>query len=765
MGTIFQIAKSELKSLFCSPIAWLVLVIYTFQLSYGFTEMLNDKLMNSVMGQRMDNLTFDIFISGFGAPLFKTVISSLFLYVPLLTMGLMSREYSSGSIKLLLSSPITEVQIILGKYFAMLLCGVIMISIVVVYIIFGDFAIKDMDLPLLISGLVGIYLLFCLYSAIGLFFSCITSYQIVAALSTLVTIIFLQLSGGLFQTVPFIRDITFWLGINSHGLINGLFSSNSVVYYLLLTSMFIVFSILNTRFQRKNISYVKKGMQYTGVFLVTLFLGYFTSRQQTTFYWDFTRFDQATLTPKSQKILDRINGKPVLTSYINFMGNPSLVEKGYPAKINGDRLVFSQYVRFKPNIKMDYVYYYDNVQTCHSDGCGLPDHDEFIKLAQKTAKINSINFEKAPTGDDVRKIIDASETENGFVRTFEVDGLPKAYIRMYVGELSPYPGESDISTAMAVMLDGAVKIGFVSGHGERDLEGTGDQDYSGLPNSRDSRNTLINTGFNPLKLKVEDSIPDDVDIIVIADMKEPFTEDELENIENYIDRGGNIVINTDINRSKQMEPLLKLLGVEMVPGILAQCNQGYTPTVVFSYFADNKMVNSYLPNLKERRIPIVMKGGVGLIKKVDKGYDVEPLLVARKGTWDVTSTSNPDEIVEDSLAAINTTETYNTALTLTKERGDKEQRILIFGDADWFSKGELNAGWTFAVANQPMITQMFKWLAYDKYPISFDKPELPDNELHYKFEHKGMSNFFFLFLFPFLWLVWGGVVLYKRKNK
>jgi len=104
-------------------------------------------------------------------------------------------------------------------------------------------------------------------------------------------------------------------------------------------------------------------------------------------------------------------------------------------------------------------------------------------------------------------------------------------------------------------------------------------------------------------------------------------------------------------------------------------------------------------------------------------------------------------------------------LSLTKEVGGKEQRILIFGDADWFSKGELNAGRSFSTGNHAMITNMFKWMSYDKYPMSFDRPSLPDNELYFKFEHKGMSNFFFLFLFPFLWLGWGSIVWYKRRAK
>jgi len=763
MSTIFQIAKSELKSLFCSPIAWFVLVIYTFQLGYGFTEMLNSKLVNGVMGQNLENLTFEVFISGFGSPLFKTVVSSLFLYIPLLTMGLMSREYSSGSIKLLLSSPITEVQIVLGKYFSMLAYGVIMMLIIAVYIIFGALAIKDIDLPLLIAAVAAIFLLFCFYSAIGLFFSCITSYQIVAALGTIFTMVFFQYVGGLFQTIPFVGEVTFWLSSSAHGLIRGLISSDHVFYFILLSTMFVVFSILNIKFQRQKKSILNKTLQYAAIFLLTLVIGYATSRPKTTLYWDVTRFKQATLTPKSQKILSWFNGEPILTSYVNFMGNPHIIDKGYPGNINGDKLTFGQYVRFKPDIKMRYVYYYENVQTCHSNGCETHDQNGFIELAKKTARINSINFNKALTGDDIRQDIDDKEAENGFVRTFEVDGLPKAYIRMYPNDLSPYPGENEISTALSAMHDGAEKIGFIAGHGERDLDGTADQDYSGFPNSRSTRHSLINKGFYPYKLKVEEQIPADVNIIVIADVKVPFSDEELENIENYIERGGNLVINTDINRMRQMEPLLQLLGVGTVSGILAQCNQGYPPTSVFTYFPDeNKMANSYLPGFKDRRIPIVMKGCVGLVKKSDKGFEVESLLEARQGTWNVVSTSNPDEIVEDSIAA-NTSAIYSTALSLTRRIENKEQRILIFGDSDWFSKGELSAGWTFAVANNAMITNMFKWMSYDKYPISFDRPSLPDNELYFKFKHKGMSNLFFLFLFPILWFIWGAIVWYRRR--
>ena len=120
MKTIYRIAKSELNSLFCSPIAWLVLVIFTFQMSMAFTDRIIWELKDFVINNReKDGMTAYFLLTGFGTPLFPGVLSYLYLYFPLLTMGLMSREFSSGSIKLLYSSPITSTQIVLGKYLSM----------------------------------------------------------------------------------------------------------------------------------------------------------------------------------------------------------------------------------------------------------------------------------------------------------------------------------------------------------------------------------------------------------------------------------------------------------------------------------------------------------------------------------------------------------------------------------------------------------------------------------------------------------------------
>ena len=98
MRIIFKIAKTELRDLFYSPIAWLILIIFTFQTGMLFSGTIHNFALSQEQGAAYGNLTYFIFASYNG--LFANVQTYLYLYIPLLTMGLMSRELGSGSIKL-----------------------------------------------------------------------------------------------------------------------------------------------------------------------------------------------------------------------------------------------------------------------------------------------------------------------------------------------------------------------------------------------------------------------------------------------------------------------------------------------------------------------------------------------------------------------------------------------------------------------------------------------------------------------------------------
>ena len=222
MKTIYKIARTELQTLFYSPVAWLILIVFTFQASMVFSNTMGGQVRSQSLGYGLYNATMAVFGGWNG--LFTAVQQYLYLYIPLLTMGLMSRELSSGSIKLLYSSPVTNTQIILGKYLSVMVYGLVLIAILSVFMLFSAIAIYEADIPAVLAGLLGLYLLICAYAAIGLFMSSITSYQVVAAMGTLAVLAVLNFVGGMWQDVDFVRDITYWLAINGRAneFINGL---------------------------------------------------------------------------------------------------------------------------------------------------------------------------------------------------------------------------------------------------------------------------------------------------------------------------------------------------------------------------------------------------------------------------------------------------------------------------------------------------------------------------------------------------------------
>jgi ABC-2 type transport system permease protein len=135
MKIIRKIALTELQALFCSPVAWLILIVFTFQAAMAFTSIFEMFVRNIELKYNVDNVTFRMF--GGQRGLFTTVQGYLYLYIPLLTMSLMSRELGSGSINLLYSSPVRNSQIILGKYLSMLVYGLVMVVILLVFVLWG----------------------------------------------------------------------------------------------------------------------------------------------------------------------------------------------------------------------------------------------------------------------------------------------------------------------------------------------------------------------------------------------------------------------------------------------------------------------------------------------------------------------------------------------------------------------------------------------------------------------------------------------------
>src|SRR5579872_6555115 len=243
MKTTWRIAKLELNTLFYSPIAWFLSIVFLFQCGLAYIERIDHVLTNQNLGgQYLQYINFST-ANVFGPPagMFMFILSKVYLYLPLITMGLISREVSSGTIKLLYSSPVKVSQVVYGKFVAMMGYNLLLVLILAIFGITGIINIQHADSGLIFSGLLGIYLLLCAYAAIGLFMSCLTSYQVVAAISTLVVFAMLDYVRTLWQGVDFVRNLTYFLSISgrtSH-MLAGLIETKDILYFLIVVIMFL----------------------------------------------------------------------------------------------------------------------------------------------------------------------------------------------------------------------------------------------------------------------------------------------------------------------------------------------------------------------------------------------------------------------------------------------------------------------------------------------------------------------------------------------
>ena len=764
MKTIYKMARTELQTLFYSPIAWLILVVFTFQASLVFSNGLAGCVRNQELGYGLYNVTMNVFAGWRG--IFTAMQQYLYLYIPLLTMGLMSRELSSGSIKLLYSSPVTNTQIILGKYLSMMIYNLVLMCIFAVYLIFAAITIKSADIPLILSGMLGLYLLACAYAAIGLFMSSITSYQVVAAMGTLAVLAVLNLVGGVWQDIEFVRDITYWLAINGRAqeFISGLICSEDVLYFVIVVALFLFLSIIRLQSRRQKTTWMTTVGKYGSVIVIAMLLGYLTSRPKLMCFYDTTATKQRTLTPNSQDIVAQMDGGLTITTFVNILEENYWI--GLPRNVNKDQKRLKMYTRFKPEIKMKYVYYYDKAKNPELDKAypSLSDRERMLKRAE----IWNLDSNMFMRPEEVRKMVDLRPEGNRFVRLLERDNGEKTFLRVF-DDIKRFPFETEISAAFKRLVMELPLVGFVKGHGERDCIREGDRDYNRFAQDKPFRYSLINQGFDFTEVTLDKPIPEQVDIIVIADMRSPMTENERANLDAYIARGGNLLIAGEPRRQEFMNPLVEPFGVRFMPGRLVKKSEHFQPDFIVATPTKEAGEFSYIFNQMIRKEYVVtMPGTTGLECFEDKGFSITPLFVSDTiGSWNELETVDfLDDTVSLNPSVGEVERSYVTALAMSRPMGGKEQRIIILGDADCLSNGEISIDRKdISAVNYFLISGSFFWLSNEEVPIDVRRPTPPDNEMYVSMDWMYFWKVVLVGVWPGLLAFWAIFIWIRRRGR
>lgn len=233
------VAMRELRSLFALPSTWLVCAALQFILAWFFLARLQAFLdIQPQLAQLANPPGVTLLVA---APMFDTVALVLMMLVPLFTMRLISEERRNHTLALLLSSPISERDIVLGKFFGLLLFLAILLGgmpLMLYTLALG----ADIDHGLILSNLLGLLLLAASYAALGLYISALTAQPLIAAIGTLAVLLgsWLIDIGATDDRSPLhlLSPLHHFRNFNS-----GLLDSSDAAFFVLFTAVFLILAI------------------------------------------------------------------------------------------------------------------------------------------------------------------------------------------------------------------------------------------------------------------------------------------------------------------------------------------------------------------------------------------------------------------------------------------------------------------------------------------------------------------------------------------
>ncbi|MCD6354042.1 MAG: ABC transporter permease [Prolixibacteraceae bacterium] len=220
MKQIWMITRREIQSIFDSLIAYIMIVVF-LALSGLFTWLYGS----------------DIFFINQASlqSFFGIAYWTLFFFIPALTMKQMAEEHRSGTIEMLLTKPISEWQVIWGKFLATFLLIVIALLLTLPYYI-TVWSLGPIDHGAVWTGYLGLLLMSSAYISIGIFASSITSNQIVAFLLALFIGIFFHIIFGFLASnmSGLVASVFSYLSLSTHyeSITRGVVDSKDIIYFL-----------------------------------------------------------------------------------------------------------------------------------------------------------------------------------------------------------------------------------------------------------------------------------------------------------------------------------------------------------------------------------------------------------------------------------------------------------------------------------------------------------------------------------------------------
>jgi ABC-2 type transport system permease protein len=244
MRNVWIICRKELSSYFASPVAYILLIMFGLIFGYFFWNALGAFVFESIQSQ-MSGQSFPMNLNEWIIrPLLSNLAVINLFFIPLITMRLFAEEKRTGTIELLATSPVRDIEIILGKWLASLVLYACLLLFTAINFAFL-FKYGNPDWKPLLVGYLGVFLLAGGLLAIGTFISSLTKNQIIAGAVTFGVCLLLYVFGWVsgYETAAWARVLSY-MSVATHieSFQKGVIDSKDAIFFLTLIFLGLFFT-------------------------------------------------------------------------------------------------------------------------------------------------------------------------------------------------------------------------------------------------------------------------------------------------------------------------------------------------------------------------------------------------------------------------------------------------------------------------------------------------------------------------------------------
>jgi len=697
------IAGRELRSLLLGPMGWTVLAVLQLLLGYAFLVQVESYL--TMQGRLAAIPGAPGVTEAVVVPFVGNVAFVLLTVVPLLTMRLISEERRAQTLPLLLSAPITARQIVLGKYFGLMMFLLLVLALLAVMPLSLSLG-SALDAGLIAAAFTGLFLLVAAFAAIGLYMSAWSPQPLVAAISSFGALLLLWIldwqsaapdsaSQSVLASVSLLGHYRPWL--------SGAVSTTDLAYFVLVCGLFLALAVRRVAgVGRPSMpaGRMARGRWLLGETLPVLALIGLTGMgvygaERFAVQSDWTAAGRNTLSAETAALLDKVNGELKVTAF---------VAADSPLRRPVADLI-ARYRQHKPDISLEFRVPAENPQQAREAGVAQEGELVLEYLGQR---------------------------------------------RVVAG-----PSERLLSNGIYALLRSQERwLVFVTGHGERDPAGKANHDLGLFGQQAEAKGFRLHR----LNLAVSATVPDNTAALVIAGPQVDFLPGEVALIEDYLQRGGNLLWLLDPGPLRGLEPLAASLGVAVAEGTVLDPSTARVnldnPTLSLAAGYGNH------PLLQDFSLITVYPQAAALESLAVNQWVSTPLVLTAANTWVETGVLEGDVGYDKDREQRGPLTIAMAMQRSTSGAQAASQRVVIFGDGDFLSNAVLGNG-----GNLELGLRVLNWLAGDDELLQLTPDMARDTSLTLSSTQLAVIGFGFMIVLPLLLAATGIGVAWRRSRR